>query len=184
MRSLKSSPILHTHTQKKESWKRATDCLVSTGLCWDRRCVDPFGKPRLLTTIPPLASPTSALFPLEGLSGGALLWNPEWHFKVLSVSWDQVCISITGAVLLMTSHLDFGDLESYKGRDSNCWIVTSGRKETWEEKKKWRQWVAFDLLSTPYGFSPTFILRGLLLSLLAHVAHFCTITISFLMCNI
>lgn len=136
MRSLKSSPILHTHTQKKESWKRATDCLVSTGLCWDRRCVDPFGKPRLLTTIPPLASPTSALFPLEGLSGGALLWNPEWHFKVLSVSWDQVCISITGAVLLMTSHLDFGDLESYKGRDSNCWIVTSGRKETWEEKKK------------------------------------------------
>lgn len=41
--------------------------------------------------ISPQLCPLSSSAPAPHL---AAVWNPEWHFKVLSVSWDQACISI------------------------------------------------------------------------------------------
>lgn len=41
----------------------------------------------------PLSSSSSSSAPLQSF-GSTAVWNPEWHFKVLSVSWDQACVSI------------------------------------------------------------------------------------------
>lgn len=46
-----------------------------------------------LSHLCPLYTPSPLPAPLQLLSSAAV-WNVEWHFKVFSVSWNQVCISI------------------------------------------------------------------------------------------